>query len=120
MSKKINRSLNSNRKINRSLNFDKKNEEIWLKPERNPNENEKRNLFGLAIEVMLRTCLQSHMYKFNNSIYLQTGGMPTGLDLTGALSDLFMVWWDKMFLAKLISLSIIPDLYARFKDDDDS
>ena len=34
-----------------------------------------------------------------------------------ALSDLYMLWWDKMFVDRLISLSIIPDLYARFKDD---
>ena len=41
----------------------------------------------------------------------------TGLDLTGEVSDLFMLWWDAQFSKALESLLVKSDLSLRFKDD---
>ena len=42
---------------------------------------------------------------------------PTGLDLTGLVADIFMLWWDDQYLEKLTELGFVLDLYTRFKDD---
>ena len=34
------------------------------------------------------------MYTFNSEIKLQSRGDHIGLELTGSLAELFMVWWD--------------------------
>ena len=41
----------------------------------------------------------------------------TGLDLTGLVADVYMLWWDGRFRDKLKDLSFPLDLYKRFKDD---
>ena len=63
--------------------------------------------------------MKSHLYQFKGKVRLQRNGGPTGLDLTGELADLFMLWWDQEFLAILEKLSIDTDVYTRFKDDID-
>ena len=44
-------------------------------------------------------------------------GGPTGLDLTGLVADVFMLWWDRQFMNILKKLNISLDIYGRFKDD---
>ena len=43
--------------------------------------------------------------------------MPTGLDVTGEVSDVYMLWWDETFLELLKSVDVEMDVFARFKDD---
>ena len=57
------------------------------------------------------------MYKFNGERRLQEKEGPTGLDLTGLVADIFMLWWDDQYLEKLAELGFTLDLYTRFKDD---
>ena len=61
--------------------------------------------------------MKSHIYKFNIIIRKQSAGGPTGLDMTGKLSDIFMLWWEKTFVKMLADLGLLPELYTRFKDD---
>ena len=44
-------------------------------------------------------------------------GGSTGLELTGELADLIMLWWDEDFLGQLKNLSVEIGLYTHFKDD---
>ena len=57
------------------------------------------------------------MYLFNGVNRVQKKGSGTGLDLTGEVSDLYLLWWDSEFEKKLAELEIFLDLNLRFKDD---
>jgi hypothetical protein len=46
----------------------------------------------------------------------QTGG-PIGLEITGVLSRLVMLWWDRVFIGKLDKLGIVMLMYKRYVDD---
>ena len=64
----------------------------WVAPKKEPNSDEKRKLLGLAIEMMLKICLENHVYEFNGQKRLQGDGCATGLTLTGDVGDLYMLW----------------------------
>ena len=89
----------------------------WLKPRRKPTELEGRKMFGKALEMMLRLCMENHLYQFENKVRIQKKGGPIGLKLTGEIADCIMLDWDKKLLEKLKKLKMIPDVYTRFKDD---
>ena len=89
----------------------------WDRPKKNPNQNIIRKLFGSALEILILTVMGSHMYQFNGRFRLQLTGGATGLQLTGELADLIMLWWDEEYLKLLESLSVDVGLYTRFKDD---
>ena len=96
----------------------KKNEKSnWDKPKKYPNQHILRKLVGSALEILILTVFGSHMYQFNGQFRLQLDGGATGLELTGELADLIMLWWDEEFLNQLKNLSVEVGLYTRFKDD---
>ena len=61
--------------------------------------------------------MQNHIYQFNGISRQQVKGGPTGLDLTGLVADIFMLWWDSEYVKQLENLNISLDVYGRFKDD---
>ena len=63
--------------------------------------------------------MENHIYSFNGTNRVQVDGMPTGLDETGSVADLFMLWWDQAFMEMLKLCDLDPDVYVRFKDDTD-
>ena len=67
--------------------------------------------------MMLRMCMDNHVYQFENQFRIQKKGGPIGLKLTGEIADCIMLDWDKKLLSKLKSFKMIPDIYTRFKDD---
>ena len=89
----------------------------WIKAKKKPSETEGRKMFGKALEIMLRKCMDNHLYLFENKVRLQTKGGPIGLKLTGEIADCVMIHWDKILLKKLKSLEMEPKIYTRFKDD---
>ena len=74
-------------------------------------------MFGLAFKRLIITSMNNHVYSFKNEYRLQQDCGPTGLDETGEVADLYMLWWDLAFTTKLKDLKLVIDLYARFKDD---
>ena len=74
-------------------------------------------MFGKALEIMLITCMDNHVYQFENKVRIQKQGGPIGLKLTGEIADCLMIDWDKKLLTELKSYRIIPEVYIRFKDD---
>ena len=44
-------------------------------------------------------------------------GGPIGLDFTGVLARMVMLWWDNEYLAKLSELGIKMEMYKRYVDD---
>ena len=92
-------------------------EELYLKPIRNPTEQEKRNILVKCIEIMIISSLENHVYKFGDQIRKQSKGGPIGLALTGEIAECYMINWDKEFLERLKSVDMNPAIYERFKDD---
>ena len=76
-----------------------------------------KKLFGKALEMLLVTCMNNHVYQFNNEIRVQNKGGPIGLKLTGEIADCLMLDWDKKLLAELEKLEMVPEIYTTFKDD---
>ena len=79
----------------------KKSTVEWIKPKRSPTKLEERKMCGKALETMLITCMNHHLYQFENTIRIQKEGGPIGLKLTGEIADCLMLDWDKKLLEKL-------------------
>ena len=50
-------------------------------------------------------------------VFKQLKGGPIGLEITGVLARLVMLWWDGKFLDKLESLGVDLEFYLRYVDD---
>lgn len=91
-------------------------------PVRQPNKDEERKMMAMAIKHGITVVMRSHTYHFNGKIYLQTEGGPIGLELTGAISRVYMSWWDKELMKKIndategISWKLL--MYQRYVDDE--
>ena len=71
----------------------------------------------MALKNLILMTMKNHIYSFKNEFYQQIKGGSTGLDETGEVADLYMLWWDLEFLSKIKDLDLKTDIYARFKDD---
>ena len=58
-------------------------------------------MFTEAMRVVLSFIMENHLYTFDGQIKLQSKGDPIGLQLTGVLAQLFMVWWERQFKIKM-------------------
>ena len=94
-----------------------KNEIFWIPSKKKLSKEEKKNLFSIALEMLIVDCMEGHIYQFANKLRLQTEGGAIGLDLTGEVADTFMLMWDQLFMDRLRSLGIKLLFYSRFKDD---
>ena len=70
-----------------------------------------------ALRVALTSIMKNHMYTFDNEIRKQTKSGPIGLTLTGALAQIFMIWWDNEFAARLCKMGIVMRMNKRYVDD---
>jgi hypothetical protein len=89
----------------------------WLPPKEEPDEQTTRRMFTIAMKVTLLLIMENHMYTFDNEIKLQSRGGPIGRQLTGALAQLFMVWWDREFEHKMKEIGLRLWMYKRYVDD---
>jgi len=89
----------------------------WNLPVRQPDEHARRIMLREALRVALTLIMKNHVYTFDNEIRKQTRGGPIGLKLTGVLAQIFMIWWDKEFAARLDEMSIVVRMNKRYVDD---
>lgn len=89
----------------------------YIEPRRDPTPLEQKKMFGKAIELLIKTGMENHVYRFQNKIRMQSSGGPIGLALTGEVADCYMLRWDERFKDKLKMLGIKLLLYSRLKDD---
>ena len=61
----------------------------------------KRKLVTEALRIVLMTVLQTHTYEFAGQLKLQKEGGPIGMELTGVVAQVFMVWWDRQLQGRL-------------------
>ncbi|KAL8587804.1 hypothetical protein ACOMHN_021022 [Nucella lapillus] len=70
-----------------------------------------------ALRVAIEYIMKNHVYKFNNTVKKQSQGGPIGLELTGELAAIFMMWWDRELLRRVHMLGLEVALYKRYVDD---
>ena len=70
-----------------------------------------------ALRVVLTFIMKNHVYKFDGTVRKQANGGAIGLELTGGLAQIFMVWWDREFKARVERLGIPLYMYKRYVDD---
>ena len=67
--------------------------EPWIMPNsRNFTEREKRELLSIALKIGLETIMLNHIYEFDGVLRKQIRGGTIGLELTGILAKIYMVW----------------------------
>ena len=86
----------------------------WNLPVTQPDERARRIMLREALRVALKVIMKNHVYTFDNEIRKQTKGGPIGLKLTGVLAQIFMIWWDKEFAARLDKMSIVVRMNKRY------
>ena len=76
-------------------------------------------MIAVAIEVGITTVMENHLYRFNNNVYLQQEGGPIGLELTGAIARVYMLWWDNQLKIKIGNAGLEWQMYfyMRYVDD---
>ena len=89
----------------------------WVERAQQPDEWQKRRLITESLKVAMNYIMKNHVYLFGNEIKKQSQGGPIGLQLTGTLAQVFMVWWDKQFDEKMTKLNIEVPLRKRYVDD---
>ena len=77
----------------------------------------KRRMMVEAIRVVLKLLMETHTYEFANAIRRQRKGGAIGMELTGVVAQIFMVWWDREFKRKLQEVNIQLNLHERYVDD---
>ena len=64
-------------------------------------ETTRRRMLVEAMRIVLKTLLETHTYDFAGEIRRQKEGGAIGMELTGVVAQIFMVWWDKQFRNRL-------------------
>ena len=89
----------------------------WNLPLMQPDGHMRCIMMREALRVVLTAIIKNHSFTFDNEIRKQTKGGPIGLKLTGVLAQVFMIWWDKEFAARLDEMAIIMKMNTRYVDD---
>ncbi|KAJ7360017.1 hypothetical protein OS493_019105 [Desmophyllum pertusum] len=77
-------------------------------------------MFTEAMKIVLLFIMKNHYYTFDNQVKLQSRGGPIGLELTGVLAQLFMVWWDRQFMKRVAENGLKVWVYKRYVDGIDA
>ena len=104
--------------VSSGSNLDKKKRyEPWVFSRRPPDDVTTRNMFCMAVEVMVKRTMSLHDFRHDDKIFRQCEGGAIGMDLTGVVSDIFMCYWDKRLLGSMTEEGLQAVVYKRFKDD---
>ena len=79
----------------------------WNQPFREPDENEKRKLLVTALVIGMKHIMKNHVYNYVNVNKRQQKGSPIGLDLTGGIAQVYMIWWNRELKRRLTMLAIV-------------
>ena len=91
---------------------------LWLFPNLTViSEETKRKMLVEAIRVVLKALLETHTYEFAGTTRRQTRGGAIGMELTGVVAQIFMVWWDRQYRGRLQDVNIQLKLHERYIDD---
>ena len=71
-------------------------------------------MFREALRIGLEVVMKNHVYRFDSCIRKQKSGGPIGLELTGNIAQVFMIWWDRVLKLRLHNLGIVVYMYKRY------
>ena len=103
----------------KSLNpqTEEKRRKNWADPEQPPDESQKRELIIRALHIAIKFVMNNHTYTFGNQIRKQAKGGPIGLDITGAIAQIYMIWWAEELKSRLSRLLIEIEAKKCYVDD---
>ena len=70
-----------------------------------------------ALKIGMLVVMNNHMYTFDGRIHRQESGGSIGLELTGNIAQVFMIWWDCTLKSHLAESGILVRLMKRYVDD---
>ena len=83
---------------------DEEEEQSWLRPQRQPTDGEKKQMWAAAVVAGVLGVMSNHTYRYNKQTRKQLDGGSIGNVLTGEVADVVMAWWKGEFV-KLASES---------------
>ena len=89
----------------------------WTRVKREMSEEEKRIIISRVIETAVVVCMNTHIYRFGNNLYLQQSGGPIGMRFTAALANIVMKMWDLTWIKLMKREKMEWNLYLRYVDD---
>ena len=96
---------------------DKRNK-VWNQAEDDsPGNGMVKRMLGKALEIGINQVMSAHVYKFNGEIRKQMNGGAIGLEMTGEIAGVFMMWWDRQLRERLVEEGMNVCLYKRYVDD---
>ena len=66
----------------------------------------RRKMLVEAVRVVLTQLLETHTYDFAGEMRRQKEGGAIGMEITGVVAQIFMVWWDRQLRQKLDEVNI--------------
>ena len=61
--------------------------------------------------------MKNHVYNYVNVIQRQQKGGPIGLDLTGGIAQVYMIWWNRELKRRLTMHGIVLRMKKCYVDD---
>ena len=74
-------------------------------------------MLSIALKIAILFIMKNHIYSIDGTLKKQSQGGPIGLELTGDIAQIYMVWWDKELKRRLYENNIILLVYKRYVDD---
>ena len=71
------------------------------------------------MRVMIQKTMSVHDFQLDGKLYRKRGGGSIELDLTGVVSDLYMLEWDRQLMRLMEADNMATVAYKRYKDDVD-
>ena len=82
-----------------------------------PDQVQQRRMLTEALRVGLKVVMENHVYEFDGEIRQQLSGGAIGLELTGNIAQVFMIWWDLQLKSRLSNMVMDAQLFKRYVDD---
>ena len=76
-------------------------------------------MFFVVVSMMIVKTMSVHDFQLGGKLCRQSGGGSNGLDLTGVVSDLYMLEWDRQLMRLMEADNMATVVYKRYKDDVD-
>ena len=115
------RSSNRGRKPNitgQANNSKERKKTMWKTPKNTePEQKVIKRMLCKALEIGIKKVMEAHVYKFDGQIRKQKNGGAIGLEMTGELAGVFMMWWDRRMKERLSEEGVSVQLYKRYVDD---
>ena len=89
----------------------------WVPAVSVPDKREHCLMLTEALKIGMTVVMSKHVYIFDGKMHHQQSGGSIGLELTGNIAQVFMIWWDCAFKSRLSDTGILVRLNKRYVDN---